>query len=121
MEICNKSGRAVNGDFHLKAQLNGKHITAKNQTMRIDTGRVMVETMYDLSENFQKWDEFSPAVYQLDASLAAEGNASNLPYYIWSSGLDRRKQSVACEWSPDIPSRHPGKRHLPNNRPPSHR
>jgi hypothetical protein len=77
MEICNKSGRAVNGDFHLKAQLNGKHITAKNQTMRIDTGRVMVETMYDLSENFQKWDEFSPAVYLLDASLSAEGNVSN--------------------------------------------
>jgi len=70
----NNSGKSVAGKLQLTAKLNGKSLPSMSQIVQIDTGRFVFETNYDLKPNFQKWDEFSTSIYQLDASLVFDGN-----------------------------------------------
>ena len=74
IQFLNNSGKSVAGKLQLTAKLNGKSLPSMSQIVQIDTGRFVFETNYDLKPNFQKWDEFSTSIYQLDASLVFDGN-----------------------------------------------
>ena len=70
----NATREKVTGKLQLIAELNGKNLPVSEQTVTIDSGSYVLHTTYDLKANFQKWDEFSPAVYKLAASFISEKN-----------------------------------------------
>ncbi len=70
-EVQNKTGRAVAGTLRLTARLNGKELPVASQVVRIDTGQQQVRATYDLGSAMQRWDEFSPSVYQLTAEFVS--------------------------------------------------
>ncbi|MCF2443419.1 glycoside hydrolase family 2 [Dyadobacter sp. CY345] len=69
IKFQNKTGHAIKGKLNLAAKLNGKNLPVNEQIVQVDTGVFVYEVKYDLQTNFQNWDEFSPSVYQLDASF----------------------------------------------------
>ncbi|WP_020602945.1 glycoside hydrolase family 2 [Spirosoma spitsbergense] len=76
----NKTGRAASGTLKLMVRLNGKDLPITRQTVRVDTGQQQVNMTYDLGQNKQLWDEFSPSLYQLTAKFVADDAQSNSQY-----------------------------------------
>lgn len=86
VDFQNNTGKPVTGKLQLTAQLNGKSLPLLQQTIRVDAGQSTVKTTYDLRTNFQLWDEFSPAVYQLTAEFVSD-DANNRSKYATTFGV----------------------------------
>lgn len=68
----NTTREKVTGKLQLTAELNGRTLPVHEQTVTIDSAQSVLQTTYDLQTDFQKWDEFSPAIYRLTASFVSE-------------------------------------------------
>ncbi len=80
VELQNKSGKPTTGIMQLTARVNGKDLPVTKQAVRLDTGRQLVNTTYDLGSNKQLWDEFSPTLYRLTAEFVADDAQSKSQY-----------------------------------------
>ena len=76
----NKTGEKTTGKIHLTASVNGKNLPSNEQILTLDSGQYVTEINYDLKQNFQKWDEFSPAVYRLSASFVSDKSNDTSSY-----------------------------------------
>jgi len=73
--IKNTSQEKVIGNLHLNASLNNssEKLSEINTKITVAPGEQVIESTYPMGDNMKLWDEFSPNVYAMNATLDGKG------------------------------------------------
>lgn len=76
IEVNNPTGKATLADLKLVAANSGKQIN-KTTVFEILDGKNTLKMALDMSQNFKLWNEFTPEIYTLEASLKDKTSGSD--------------------------------------------
>ncbi|RKD90919.1 glycoside hydrolase family 2 protein [Mangrovibacterium diazotrophicum] len=76
IQLKTEDGSAVDAEVHLQARLktgDAKTLPMVSQKAQFSAGGKVLEVEYDMGDDVKLWDEFSPNLYEMTATLEAAG------------------------------------------------
>jgi hypothetical protein len=79
--VCNATGLVYEGGLRVAAKLHGSEISVppKEIGLRVSGPEAILELTYPLGADARLWDEFDPALYEIEVSLSAKLKDQVLP------------------------------------------